>query len=208
MKGTTHAAVGAATGFVVANSLQASPTITLLLVGLGGVSGLMPDLDIDGKLRGKITISHKVIRFSALIIGVLMILYSFIEKESLGRLLGMGIGLLIMVVASLIKQKHMLTITGIAVFIGGVTLEELWIILLGIYIIVASITSHRSYTHSLIGVIFFGIIASLFENSLNIEGVLYACLGGYVSHLIGDLKILPFSKRGVKLFLPLSSKEL
>jgi inner membrane protein len=208
LKGTSHAAVGAATGFVVANSLQTSPTITLLLVGLGGVSGLIPDLDIDGKLRGKITISHKVIRLSALIIGVLMILYSFIEKESIERWLGMGIGFLIIVVASLIKQKHMLTITGISVFIGGVTLEELWIILLGIYIIVASITSHRSYTHSLIGVIFFGIIASLFETSLKIEGVFYACLGGYVSHLIGDLKILPFSKRGVKLFLPLSSKEL
>ncbi|MCM3601663.1 metal-dependent hydrolase [Robertmurraya korlensis] len=208
MNGTSHAAVGAATGFVVANSLQTSPTATLLLVGLGGVSGLIPDLDIDGKLRGKITLSHKVIRLSALIIGIMMVIYSFFEKSEIERWLGVGIGLIIILIASLIKQKHMLTITGIAVFIGGFSMEELWVILLGIYIIVASVSSHRSYTHSLVGVAFFGFITSLFESSIGIEGVFYACLGGYISHLIGDLKILPFNKRGVKMFLPLSSKEI
>lgn len=208
LNGTLHAAVGSATGFVVANSLQTSTTATLLLVGLGGISGLIPDLDIDGKLRGKITLSHKVIRLSALIIGIMMVIYSFFEKSEIERWLGVGIGFLIMLIASLIRQKHMLTITGIAVLVGGLSVEELWVILLGIYIIVASVSSHRSYTHSLVGVAFFGFIASLFESSLGIEGVFYACLGGYISHLIGDLKILPFNKRGVKMFLPLSSKEI
>ncbi|MGI8385206.1 metal-dependent hydrolase [Robertmurraya sp. P23] len=208
MNGTLHAAVGSATGFVVANSLQTSPTATLLLVGLGGISGLIPDLDIDGKLRGKITLSHKVIRLSALIIGIMMVIYSFFEKSEIERWLGVGIGLMIMLIASLIKQKHMLTITGIAVFVGGFSIEELWVILLGIYIMVASVSSHRSYTHSLVGVVFFGFIASFFESALGIEGVFYACLGGYISHLVGDLKILPFNKRGVKMFLPLSSKEI
>lgn len=208
MNGTSHAAVGSAAGFVVANSFQTSPTATLLLVGLGGISGLVPDLDIDGKLRGKITFSHKVIRLSALIIGIMMVIYSFIEKSEIERWLGIGIGLLIILISSLIKQKHMLTITGIAVFIGGFSIEELWIILLGLYIMVASLSSHRSYTHSLVGLIFFGFIAFLFESSLKIDGVLYACLGGYISHLIGDLKILPFNKRGVKMFLPLSSREI
>lgn len=208
MNGTLHAAVGSATGFVVANSLQTSPTATLLLVGLGGVSGLIPDLDIDGKLRGKITLSHKVIRLSALIIGLMMVIYSFFEKSEIERWLGVGIGLMILLISSLIKQKHMLTITGIAVFVGGFSIDELWVILLGIYIMIASLSSHRSYTHSLVGVVFFGFIASRFESSLGIEGVFYACLGGYISHLIGDLKILPFNKRGVKIFLPLSSKEI
>ncbi|MEK3989833.1 metal-dependent hydrolase [Robertmurraya sp. FSL R5-0851] len=208
MNGTSHAAVGAATGFVVANSLQTSPTTTLLLVGLGGISGLIPDLDIDGKLRGKITLSHKVIRLSALIIGIMMVIYSFFEKSEMERWLGVGIGLMIMLIASLIKQKHMLTITGVAVLVGGLSVEELWIILLGIYIMIASVSSHRSYTHSLVGIAFFGYIAFLFESSLGMDGVFYACLGGYISHLIGDLKILPFNKRGVKIFLPLSSKEI
>ncbi len=208
MNGTSHAAVGAATGFVVANSFQTSPTATLFLVGLGGISGLIPDLDIDGKLRGKITLSHKVIQLSALIIGIMMVIYSFFEKSEIERWLGVGIGLLIMLISSLIKQKHMLTITGVAVLLGGLSVEEIWIILLGIYIMIASVSSHRSYTHSLVGIAFFGYIAFLFESSLGMEGVFYACLGGYISHLIGDLKILPFNKRGVKMFLPLSSKEI
>ncbi|WP_316568841.1 metal-dependent hydrolase [Neobacillus sp. YIM B06451] len=208
MNGTSHAAIGAATGFVVANSFDASPSATLLLVGLGSISGLIPDLDIDGKLRGKITLSHKMIRLSAQLIGILMILYSFIEKTATEKWLGLGIGVMINLVASLIKQKHMLTITGAAVIAGGFSLDELWLILLGVYVIIASFSSHRSYTHSLLGVIFFGFIAYKLEASLGINGVFYTCLGGYVSHLIADLKILPFNKRGIKLFLPVSSKEL
>jgi inner membrane protein len=208
LNGTTHAVIGSTTGFVVANSLQTSPSVTLLLVGLGGVSGLMPDLDIDGKLRGKITLSHKVIQLSALIIGMMMVVYSFFEKAESERWLGIGIGFMVILIASLIKQRHMLTITGVAVLVGGFSLDELWLILLGIYIVMASFTSHRSYTHSIVGVVFFGCIAANLEATLGIKGVFFTCLGGYISHLLADLKILPVNKRGVKLFLPLSSKEV
>ncbi|MCM3691903.1 metal-dependent hydrolase [Neobacillus niacini] len=208
MNGTAHTAIGAATGFVAANTFHSSPTETIILVGLGAVSGLMPDLDIDGKLRGKITLSHKVIRLTALFIGVLMVFYSFYEGRALDKWFGIGSGLVIMIVSSLIKQKHMLTITGIGVLIGGISLSEVWLLLLGVYIVIASISSHRSYTHSILGVLFFGIIALKLEVSLGINGVFYACLGGYISHLIADLKILPFNKRGIKLFLPVSKIEL
>lgn len=208
LNGTAHTAIGAATGFIAANTLHSSPTETIILVGLGAVSGLMPDLDIDGKLRGKITLSHKVIRLTALLIGVLMVFYSFYEGRAAEKWFGIGSGLVIMIVSSLIKQKHMLTITGIGVLIGGISLSEVWLILLGVFVIIASITSHRSYTHSILGVIFFGIIASKLEVSLGIDGVFYACLGGYISHLLADLKILPFNKRGIKLFLPVSKIEL
>lgn len=208
MNGTAHTAIGAATGFIAANTFHSSPTETIILIGLGAVSGLMPDLDIDGKLRGKITLSHKVIRLTALLIGVLMVFYSFYEGRAAEKWFGIGSGLVIMIVSSLIKQKHMLTITGIGVLIGGISLSEVWLILLGVYVIIASITSHRSYTHSILGVIFFGIIASKLEVSLGIHGVFYACLGGYISHLLADLKVLPFNKRGIKLFLPVSKIEL
>ncbi|PAE13235.1 hydrolase [Niallia circulans] len=207
MNGTSHAVIGSATGFIVANTVQSTPSETLLFVSLGAVSGLIPDLDIDGKLRGKITLPHQMIQLSAQVIGIMMILYSFFDRTALERWMGVGIGILILFIASLIKQKHMLTITGIAVLMGGIFLEERWIILLGIYIMIASFTSHRSYTHSILGVIFFGIIAADLETSLDIDGLFYTCIGGYISHLLADLKILPVNKRGVKLFLPLSSKE-
>lgn len=208
LNGTSHAVIGSATGFIVAHTVQSTPTETLVCVALGAVSGLMPDLDIDGKLRGKITLPHQMIQLSAQVIGILMILYSFFEKIAVERWMGVGIGILILFIASLIKQKHMLTITGVAVLMGGLSIEERWIILLGIYIMIASFTSHRSYTHSILGVVFFGIISADLENSIGIHGIYYTCIGGYISHLIADLKIFPFNKRGVKLFLPLSSKEL
>ncbi|MGN7177532.1 metal-dependent hydrolase [Cytobacillus sp. SAFR-174] len=208
MNGTAHAAIGAAAGYVVANTVHASPSTTLLLVGLGSVSGLVPDLDIDGKLRDRLTLSHEVVQTVAQIIGILMIIYSFYEGSPKEKWLGMAIGISMNAISAKIKQKHMLTITGIGVLAGGVILQELWLLLFGIYILIASFVSHRSYTHSLLGVIFFAFISSRLEMSLGIEGVYYTCLAGYISHLIADLKILPFNKKGVKLFLPLSSKEI
>lgn len=208
MNGTSHAAIGAATGFIVANTLQTTPSTTLFLVGLGSVSALIPDLDIDGKLRGKITLSHKMIQKAAQLIGILMVFYSFYEGENSEKYIGIGIGLGMIILSSSIKQKHMLTITGVGVLAGGLSLQETWLMLLGIFILIASFVSHRSYTHSIVGVIFFGIIASKLEASIGIEGIYYTCLAGYISHVIADSKLLPFNKRGVKLFLPVSSKEI
>lgn len=208
MNGSSHTAIGAAGGFIVANSVQATPAATLFLVGLGSVAGLVPDLDIDGKLAGRITLSHTVIRTVAQLIGVLMIFYSFYESAGIkDSLWGIGIGAIIIGIASAIKQKHMLTLTGVGVTVGGLPLDEIWLILMGIYIIVASFVPHRSYTHSIIGVIFFAVIASKLEESLGINGVYYTCLIGYISHLVADSRFLPFNRRGVKLLLPISSRE-
>lgn len=208
MNGTAHAAVGAAGGFIVTNTFHTDPATTVFLVGLGGVSGLMPDLDIDGKLSSRITLSHKVIRTVAQLIGLLLICYSLYEGTGTEKYIGFGIGIGMIGIASSIKQKHMLMITGIGVLAGGLSLEETWLILLGIYIVIASLVAHRSYTHSIVGIIFFAIITSKLEESLGIDGVYYACLIGYISHLVADSKLLPFNKRGIKLFLPISSKEI
>ncbi|GAA0437398.1 MAG: metal-dependent hydrolase [Bacillota bacterium] len=208
MNGTAHATIGAATGFIIANNLQSTPSQTLLLIGIGTVSGLLPDLDIDGKLRGKITLSHKMFRAVAQLIGVLLICYSFYEGANNERYIGMGIGLALLALSSSIKQKHMLTITGIGILAGGLSLQEMWLLLLGIYILIASFVAHRTYTHSILGVIFFGFIAANLESSLAVDGVYYTCLIGYISHLVGDSKFLPFNKRGIKLFLPIWSKDM
>lgn len=208
MKGTTHAVVGAAAGFAVANYYQASPATTLILVGLGGISGLMPDMDIDGTLRNKITISHKVFRTVAQLIGVLMMVYSFLNGNLQEQIYGAAIGAAILLLSLFIKKKHMLTITGGAVLVGGISLQENWLLLLGIFIIISSLISHRSYTHSIVGILFYGIISWQFAQATQIEGAYYTCLLAYISHIICDSRFLPANKRGVKLFLPLSSKEL
>ncbi|MEH7391536.1 metal-dependent hydrolase [Bacillus sp. JJ1474] len=207
MNGTSHTVIGAATGFLTANLLQTDPTGTILLVGIGAISGLMPDIDIDGKLSNKITISHKIIRTAAQFIAILLILYSYFTGSGMNKWIGIGAGMLIFIISSFITQRRMLTITGIGVLFGGFSLQENWLWLLGIYIIAASFVPHRSYTHSLLGILFFAYISIQFEIAIGYEGVFITCLMGYVSHLIADMKILPFNKRGVKFFLPFSKKE-
>ncbi|CAH0154105.1 hypothetical protein SRABI96_00789 [Peribacillus sp. Bi96] len=207
MNGTAHMAIGATVGFLTANTLQTDPTTTLFLVGMGGVSGLMPDMDIDGKLSNRITFSHKFIRTLAQTIGILLIIYSVLEGFEKEKWIGVGAGIGLIIISSFITQRHMLTLTGLGVLGVGISLQENWLWLLGIYIILASFTPHRSYTHSIAGIAFFGIIAFQIQASLEIEGIFTTCLLGYISHLIADMKFLPFNKRGVKLFLPFFSKE-
>jgi len=207
MKGTAHTFIGAATGFVVANNFQADPKETIILIGIGGLAGLVPDLDIGGKLRHKLTIPHTYIQHIAQFIGLLLLLYSFIKSTDGFSAISGGLGAAIFLLATLFKQKHMLMITGIGVCIGGYALEEWWVFLFGGYIFIASICAHRTYTHSLLGLCFFGLIGYLIEQSTGLEGIYYACIFGYVSHLAADSKLLPFNKSGIPLFLPIWRKE-
>ncbi|WP_227935189.1 metal-dependent hydrolase [Alkalihalobacillus deserti] len=93
------------------------------------------------------------------------------------------------------------------VTIGGFFLAENWLALFGFYIIIASFVSHRSYTHYLLGLAYFTVIAYYLQISLRTDGILIAYAGGYISHLVADMKWLPFNKRGVKLLLQILRKE-
>ncbi|MCA1062532.1 metal-dependent hydrolase [Rossellomorea sp. AcN35-11] len=208
MNGTAHMAIGAATGFIVANSYGSGPGTTVVLVAIGGLSGLMPDLDIDGKLSNKVTFSAKMIRAVAQMIGFLMILYSYLEGIGEDRWFGIAYGVGMIILSGFITQRRMLMITGIGVSACGWQLNETWLWMLGIYLFTASFVSHRSYTHSFLGVLFYGMIAHHLESSIMVDGVFEACVIGYTSHLIADMKVLPFNKRGIKLLLPFSSREI
>ncbi len=208
MNGTSHMAIGAATGFMVANSFGSGPDITATLVAIGGISALMPDMDIDGKLSNRLTFSSKMIKAVAQIIGFLMMVYSYLEGTGKEQWLGISYGAGMIAISTFITQRRMLSITGIGVTACGWQLNETWLWMLGVFILIASFVSHRSYTHSFLGIVYYSFVAYYLEASLMIEGVFEACVIGYVSHLIGDMKILPFNKRGIKVFLPLSSKEM
>ncbi|KAA9021795.1 metal-dependent hydrolase [Niallia endozanthoxylica] len=207
MKGSAHFAIGAASGFIVSNVIQTDLTTTILFVGLGAVTGLIPDLDINGKLSNKITISYKIIRTVVCIIGFLLMVYSYLDGNETSKWLGVALGVGIILLSSFIKQRHMLTVTGIIVLIAGFSLGKTWLWLLGTFIIAASLVPHRSYTHSIVGILYFGLIAYQFEFSVGIEGAFACCMAGYISHLVADMKMLPFNKRGVKFFLPFSKHE-
>ncbi|MCF6136653.1 metal-dependent hydrolase [Pseudalkalibacillus berkeleyi] len=207
MKGTSHLLVGGVAGLVTSNVLQTDPLTTGILIISGGIAGLVPDIDVDGTLSNKITNSHKFLQTLAYIIGVIIMAYSFMTGSDSEKWNGIGAGVGIILIASFITRRHMLLVSGLGVVAAGLFLDENWLFLSGIYITVASIVPHRSYTHSILGVIFFGVIASQLETSVGVNGLYWACLAGYVSHLVGDMKFLPVNKRGIKLFLPFSTKD-
>lgn len=208
MNGTSHAIAGGTAGFIVANTLQVNPGETILLTAMGGMAGLVPDLDIGGRLRNRLTQPHTYVRRIAQLIGFLLLIYSIFKESGTQPYTGIGMGAAIFLFASMFKQRHMLLITGICVMTGGYFLQERWVLLFGVYISIASFSSHRGFTHSLAGLCFFGLIGYLLQQSVSIEGIFYTCLLGYGSHLILDSAVLPFNKRGIPLFLPLSKTEI
>ena len=79
-----------------------------------------------------------MIQTAAQLIGILMIFYSFFEGGTGDKMLGIAIGTGMLILSTLIKQKHMLIITAAGVLLGGISLKESWLILLAIYIFIAS----------------------------------------------------------------------
>lgn len=208
MKGTTHAILGGVGGLVVSQALLTDPTQATILIGIGCVAGLVPDMDIEGKLSNRITFSHKIVRTIVQLIGCFLVFQGLFFEAKDGQIISVLIGISLFVLSTFIKQRHMLTVTGIGVFVAGASIEELWLTLLGIYILIASVVSHRSYTHSLLGLLYFAFIAYYLEEAYEIDGIFWTCMLGYSSHLIADMKLLPLNKRGVKLFLPFSKREI
>ena len=207
MNGVSHAAIGGVTGLVVASGIGADPTTTVILAIAGGVTALVPDLDTGGKLANKITIPHGFIRAILTILGLLIIAYSWFTGPDTDQWLGILIGTSVLVIGQKITKKIMLILTGVTLGFAGVLLGKLWVILAATYIIIASFLPHRSYTHSLIGLLYFSYIAYLFSKDININGIFITSILGYSSHLVADMRIIPFNKRGIKLLRPISNIE-
>ena len=207
MNGASHAAIGGVIGLVVATTISADPSTTAILAIVGGVTALVPDLDTGGKLANKITIPHSFIRSSMTVLGLLIIAYSWLTGSDIGKWLGILIGISVIVIGQKITKKIMLVLTGVTLGFAGVLLGKLWVILAAAYIIIAAFLPHRSYTHSLIGLLFFSYIAYLFSKDININGIFITSILGYSSHLVADMRIIPFNKTGIKLLRPISNKE-
>jgi len=207
MNGISHAAIGGVTGFVVASVIGADLTNTGILAMVGGITALVPDLDTSGRLANKITIQHGFIRSILTFVGLLIIAYSWLTGVDIKKWLGILIGISVIVIGQKITKKIMLILTGVILGFAGVLLSKLWVILAAVYLIIASFLPHRSYTHSLIGLLFFSYIAYLFSKEVNINGIYITSVLGYSSHLVADMKIIPSNKRGIKLLRPIINKE-
>ena len=210
MKGTSHVLIGAMAGAGAGLYLDADSLTLAICASVGGAAGLVPDLDTNGLASNAVTISKKKVKTPLLLMGVGVVCYAVYQFfQGTGSLslkqLGLGIGMLIL--SAVITQKRMLTLTGVGVILGGVALDRTWLVLFGLFVVLASFFPHRSYTHSLLGFGFFALILRMAEADLQLEGLYLAGMAGYASHLIADMKLLPMNRRGVKLFAPIWNKE-
>lgn len=212
MKGTSHLAIGTAAGAIA--GYAAHPDVRTALIGaaIGGISGVVPDLDTNGLATSRITLSKKVSRWLMETAGIVILLTLVYQAMTQGLSRDIyiygGIGLLLLIISRLITRRRMLTITGVLVLLLGFVLDEsIGILLTGSYIVFASFLPHRSYTHSLLGVAFYAFILHYLHEEWPINGMVAAGLAGYISHLIADMKLLPVNRRGVKWFLPIWKRE-
>jgi len=212
MKGSSHALIGAAVGAIAGYQVQ--PDLYSIGAGIvvGTVSALVPDLDTNGLASNHITLPKRLTQWFMQLVGagiLAAIIYQFFKAGfSPSLLLYGGIGLLFFIISRLITQKRMLTLTGVMVmWLGFVMDQSIGILLAGSYIVIASFLSHRSYTHSLLGLAFYAYILSHLQQEWPIDGLFIAGIAGYASHLIADMKLLPMNRRGVKWLAPFWNRE-
>lgn len=208
MRGSAHALLGAAVGFGVAQQTGASPEHVLVLTGAGVISGLIPDLDTGGKLANRISVSNTYLNAAVRLIGILLGCYAYFSATGMDKYIGFIGAFILLFVLPQFSKKFMLLLTGVVITVAGYVLATIWIQLIGVYVIAASLLAHRSYTHSLLGLAFYGMIAHYFETDYPINGLFSACMFGYISHLIADMRFIPGNKKGIKLFLPFKGIEL
>jgi len=213
MKGTAHLTIGVTIGAGYGIITEAEPLTIAMFAVVGGISGLIPDLDTNGLASNKISLSKKMIKMPMFLMGLIVLMYTMyqsymnghFDSEHLPRIL-VGLGMLGFSI--IVTQRRMLSLTGVGVIIGGFAMDTtIWIILLGFYIVVASFLPHRSYTHTILGIGYYVVIMYYAEIALNIEGLFIIGIIGYTSHLLADMKLLPMNRRGVKFFLPVWKKE-
>lgn len=208
MKGSSHAIVGAVVGGAVSigvgNDVVSTGTATLAVAGM--VAGLVPDLDTNGKLSNKITISHKFLKGLMSVASLLVILYSILTESGQEKWYGILLGIGLLFISGYVTQRRMLLIMGIGITLFGIYISVLWVVLGGLYVAVASRLGHRTYTHSVIGLVYFGYVAYLMNIELQVTGLFLALVLGYISHLVCDFKV--FNKQGVKLLRPFSQIEI
>jgi len=212
MKGSSHAAIGAAVGAIAGYQVQPDLYTVAISSLIGGVSALVPDLDTNGLASNRITISKKITQWLMQIVGIGILAAIAYQYFTTGFapsiILYAGIGLVFFIVSRFITQRRMLTLTGVMVMWLGIVLHQsIGVLLAGSYIVIASFLPHRSYTHSLLGLAFFAFILNQLQQDWAIESLFVAGIAGYASHLVADMKLLPMNRRGVKWFAPLWNKE-
>lgn len=202
MNGKTHLVAGLATGIGISYVSHVSGTDSVAITAVATMASLAPDLDTAGSLTHRLTKPFRVVNRIGFIL-LFIFFFSSLSTEVRSEMLIGGIGVLLtLLFLKRITIKVQLFIMAIVIGIIGYHYGYQSIILFAIYVGVASLLSHRSYTHSLIGIVCFSYIAYQASVDFEIEQLFVAGFLGYLSHLLLDSRLIPGNRRGIKILLP------
>lgn len=102
-----------------------------------------------------------------------------------------------------LKNKFYRTLFYLALTIGFLYLyfikKDIIFVLIGVMTLLISISSHRGFTHSILGYGLSISIVKIISLQLNLPSMYTGFSVGFISHLIGDF----FTVKGIKLFYPI-----
>ncbi|WP_042680064.1 metal-dependent hydrolase [Anaerosalibacter massiliensis] len=91
-------------------------------------------------------------------------------------------------------------IIGVGLIYLGSALEDIVFKILGIALMLTGISSHRGFTHSLLGFFLFSSIVQIYSIRFDLNEIYIGFNIGYILHLVMDF----FTPQGIQLFFPLT----
>ncbi|QPC46506.1 metal-dependent hydrolase [Mangrovibacillus cuniculi] len=207
MNGTTHAVVGGTVGVSIGIASNVPTETTFFLASAGIVAALMPDIDTQGILANKLAAGKKLMCSVCTLAAICLGIMWFLGELSWNAYMLIPIVIGLIAVPPVIPKKYFVSGAGSLLAGIGIYTQLNAIIYLGVFILIGSLLPHRSYTHSILGLAFWGIISVYLELWLAVEQLMVTLVIAYASHLLLDSKYIPPNRRGIKLFLPFSNKN-
>lgn len=210
MKGKAHASIGALTYYNYAILTQSGLSILLLFISI--IFSLIPDLDTEKSIASKHIPSKKLEAFIEFIIGLILFVTTFqlwVENGFNYYVLLILFIFMFFIFKSNIKKlklrKFILTVYSIVfyflvVYITGSKSHYFFVLFLGII----PWFSHRSFSHSLISIIFLYFSIHRLESIFKVNHLKEVVTFSYASHIfLGDI----LTVQGVPVFWPISKKR-
>lgn len=168
MNGTTHKAIGAATGVMIAAyGISKGIDLSLLAVVAAPFGAMLPDIDHDrtvmGRKRKKVTDTLKVVIPVVVIAFIALIVMEYIKSKNLAEAITKVLVILLPIAILVVLSK-----------IPAV--KKQW----------DFATKHRGFMHTLIIPIFMIIVTAFKFDSPILQWIVIGFTGGYLSHLFAD----------------------
>lgn len=167
MTGKTHMTIGIAAAAAFLSTVQPTPQKFIIGFSLGMIGALMPDIDIK---------TSKISNFGRTVLAYIFVM---------------------LVIVGFIIYKGNIHLNSIKFNYKPTSNVEYGVIIIAICILFSKLTKHRSFSHSILGLILFYIGVRMIIGEIS----LYFAIG-YISHIVSD----SITNNGIELMYPMKKK--